>query len=141
MTARAVNHIHIRTANVAETAGFLHRLLGLNAVPAPGTRDTRDGCWMENADGVALLHIGPADGLAYPSDATFPFTAARGGGAVHHIALDCTGLAETVAHLEAAGVKWVTNAIPQLGMTQLFVEEWNGILLELNFTEAADARA
>ena len=38
-----------------------------------------------------------------------------------------------VAKLEAAGMDYALSDIPQIGLRQIFVQEVNGILLELNF--------
>lgn len=132
MTVRALDHVNIRTPDVPGTAGFLHDLLGLRADVAPGAPSIDKGCWMYDEGDRPIIHIGPID-AAYPSDATMPFTPARGSGAVHHVALECSDHAGMIARLEAAGLPYARSDIPQMDLRQLFVSEANGILLELNF--------
>lgn len=131
----ALDHVNIRTGDVSGTAAFFADLLNLRAGVAPGAASIDRGCWMYDARDRPIFHIGPLD-AAYPSDEAMPFTPARGGGAVHHVALECTDYAATVARLEAAGLPYAVSHIPQVDLRQLFVSEVNGILLELNFRGA-----
>jgi hypothetical protein len=56
-----------------------------------------------------------------------------GSGAVHHIALDCGGHDDMVARLERLGVQHRRNAVPAIGLRQIFVHDPNGVMVELNF--------
>jgi hypothetical protein len=62
-----------------------------------------------------------------------PFVAAVGSGGVHHVALECDDAPGMQARLEAAGHAVLRKDYPDAGLCQLFVQEANGILLELNF--------
>jgi hypothetical protein len=54
-------------------------------------------------------------------------------GAIHHVALDCSGHQAFIARLEAHGIDYRLNDIPSIHLKQLFFTEINGVLLELNF--------
>ncbi|EQB05458.1 hypothetical protein L288_12495 [Sphingobium quisquiliarum P25] len=134
MAVLSLDHVNIRTADVAATAAFFRDLLGLRTGVAPGAASIDTGCWIYDGQDRAIVHIGPAD-ARYPSDGIAPFTPVRGGGSVHHVALECDGYAEMAARLEGSGLTIARNDIPSIGLRQLFVTEANGILLELNFRE------
>lgn len=134
MAVLSLDHVNIRTADVPATTAFFRDLLGLRAGIAPGASSIDQGCWIYDGQDRPIVHIGPVD-AAYPSDGIAPFTPARGGGAVHHVALECDGYEEMTARLKDAGLATAQSDIPSIGLRQLFVTEANGILLELNFRE------
>ena len=63
----------------------------------------------------------------------------RGTGCVDHLAFFATGLAALRARLAAMGIAARERTVPLLGLHQLFVDDPNGVVVELNFpaTEAA----
>ncbi|GLV30656.1 diguanylate cyclase [Sphingobium sp. TomTYG75] len=132
MAVRTLDHVNIRTADVPGTAAFFRDVLGLRAGVAPGAESIDKGCWIYDPGDRPIIHIGPVEGR-YPSDDAFPFTPARGSGAVHHVALECDDLPTMFPRLEAAGLGVVRKDYPPANLCQLFVEERNGIILELNF--------
>lgn len=132
MAVRTLDHVNIRTADVPGTAAFFKDVLGLRAAAAPGAESIDKGCWIHDPDDRPIIHIGPIE-ARYPSDDAFPFHPARGSGAVHHLALECDDLPVMLSRLTAAGVNVVRKDYPPANLVQLFVEERNGIILELNF--------
>lgn len=132
MAIRTLDHVNIRTPDVPGTATFFRYVLGLEARPAPGAEHIDRGCWIHDPAGHPIIHIGPADGR-YPSDDALPFSPARGSGAVHHVALACDDLPAMLDRLERAGRPVVRKDFEAANLIQLFVEEANGIILELNF--------
>jgi catechol 2,3-dioxygenase-like lactoylglutathione lyase family enzyme len=137
MPVRTLDHVNIRTPDVPGTAAFFCDLLGLEARPAPGATAMDQGCWMHDPAGRPIIHIGPAD-ATYPSDDSFPFTPARGSAALHHVALECDDLPDMLERLARTGRPIVRKDYPPASLTQIFVEEANGILLELNFRMGAE---
>lgn len=135
MAVLALDHVNIRTQDVPGTVAFFRDVLGLRAEVAPGSPSIDRGCWIHDPADRPIVHIGPID-AAYPSDAAHPFEPTQGGGAVHHVALECDDFEAMSARLEAGGHSYTVNDIPQIGLRQLFVAEHNGILLELNFRSA-----
>ena len=132
MAVRTLDHVNIRTADVPGTAAFFRDILGLEARAAPGADHIDKGCWMYDPAGHPIIHIGPVDGR-YPSDDMLPFTPARGSGALHHVALECDDVDDMLRRLDAAGWTFTRKDYPPANLTQLFVMEENGIILELNF--------
>ncbi|MCP1470405.1 catechol 2,3-dioxygenase-like lactoylglutathione lyase family enzyme [Sphingobium sp. OAS761] len=136
MPVKTLDHVNIRTPDVPATAAFFRDILGLEARAAPGAEHIDKGCWIHDPAGHPIIHIGPVK-ARYPSDDTTPFTAARGSGAVHHVALECDDLPDMLARLERAGRPVSRVDFDAANLVQLFVEEENGVLLELNFRSAA----
>jgi catechol 2,3-dioxygenase-like lactoylglutathione lyase family enzyme len=64
-----------------------------------------------------------------------------GTGTIDHVAFAVTGLDATLARLRAANLAYRERTVPNLGLHQVFVEDPNGVTLELNFpsTEAPSA--
>lgn len=132
MAVRTLDHVNIRSADVPGTTAFFRDILGLEAGIAPGAESIDQGCWIYDPAGRPIIHIGAAK-ARYPSDAMLPFAPASGSGAVHHVALECDDAQGMQARLEAAGHAVLRKDYPEAGLCQLFVQEANGILLELNF--------
>ena len=132
MTVRALDHVNIRTRDVPGTVAFLRDVLQLTVRPAPGATSIDQACWAYDAGERPIFHIGPADAV-YPSDDLAPFTPVRGGGSVHHVALECDNPEAIKARLTAAGLGFAENTVVSIGLHQVFVQETNGVLLELNF--------
>lgn len=132
MAVVAINHIHIRSTDIAATAAFFRDVLDMTPKAPPGAESMEHGCWLHDTADHPIIHVGSAS-AHYPSDDIYPFTPMRGGASVHHIALECENLPHMTNKLNKAGLKFTVNEIPQISLTQIFVEEANGILLELNF--------
>ncbi len=59
--------------------------------------------------------------------------AIRGGGAIHHVALECDNYDGTLAGISAAGLARTLNEVPQVQVRQIFLTDPNDVLIELNF--------
>ena len=140
MAVRTLDHVNIRTLDVAGTAAFFRDVLGLEARAAPGAGHIDKGCWIHDPAGHPIIHIGPVE-ARYPSDDAAPFLPARGGGAVHHVALLCDDLPDMLARLDRTGRPVSRVDFEAAGLVQLFVVEENGVLLELNFRTGGDRMA
>jgi catechol 2,3-dioxygenase-like lactoylglutathione lyase family enzyme len=57
----------------------------------------------------------------------------NGGGAIDHIAFECADYDQMRAKLQARGLKFTSNDVPMIKLRQLFVNDPNGVTLELNF--------
>lgn len=134
MPLNALQHYAIRTTRLRETRDFYVDILGLH----DGERPPFDfpGNWLYLGDHavVHLLGIDSKDssGLAkYLGDKTSNELA--GTGAVDHIAFGATDIAGLRARIERHGIKFFERKVPGLGLRQLFLEDPNGIKIELNF--------
>lgn len=126
------DHVNIRTMDVAGTLAFFRDVLEMGTSPFPGRKDMEKAGWVLDPNGNALIHVNYGEEV-YPTDQTTPWTPATGGGAVHHVALNCSGFEQMRDRLESRGLDYVENEVPQINLRQLFVQDPNGIMMELNF--------
>jgi len=129
MTVEALDHFNIVTGDLDRAETFYRDLLDLEARPAPPPLTHETARWLYDAVGRAVLHLNGEDApRVFDRDMT-PGTT----GALHHIALRCTGYDATLARITALALDHRANAVPAAGLRQLFVHDPDGVLLELNF--------
>ncbi len=141
----SLNHFSIRTVDLQACERFYGGLLGLKVGPRPPF--PFPGLWLYAGDTgtyanavVHIVGIDPNDpeGLKqYLGDRDQ--TSLHGSGAVDHVAFFSTGLADMLQRLRAQGVACRERSVPVLGLHQVFVDDPNGIIVELNFP--ADEKA
>jgi catechol 2,3-dioxygenase-like lactoylglutathione lyase family enzyme len=131
MKIEAIDHVNIRTPDVPGTGRFFEDVLGMTVIDTPGIPDRTKAAWVCDGEGRAVIHLGTADVL-YPWE-TNPSVAAPGSGRVHHVALRCAGYEAIRQRLADRKLPFRTNEISEIGLRQLFVDEPNGIMFELNF--------
>ena len=120
-----IDHVNIRTRDIAATAAFFRDVLGLE-VRDPPRLDPARFQWVYTAAGAAVVHI-TIDPAA--TDHAVP----RGVGGLDHAAFTCSDLAGMRVRIDALGISYRVLERPDKTLTQLFVTEPNGTLLELNF--------
>jgi catechol 2,3-dioxygenase-like lactoylglutathione lyase family enzyme len=130
MPVLGLQHVNIRTSDLARTIAFFRDVLAMKVGPSPRSTSMENGAWVFDDNGTAVIHVAKAS-MVYPSDSTLPFTPSHGSGAIHHVALRCTGDDEIRNRIQALGLEFHENRMPQLH--QILVMEPNGILFELNF--------
>jgi catechol 2,3-dioxygenase-like lactoylglutathione lyase family enzyme len=131
MAIDGIDHVNIRTTDVGATARFFVDVLDMKIRDTPGIPDRSKAAWLCDTEGRAVVHLITSD-VVYPWERSGE-TADPGSGRIHHVALSCSGYDALCARLEKLGVAYNANAVPEAGLRQLFVEEPNGITLELNF--------
>lgn len=144
--AIGLSHVSIRTADLDACRRFYVDLVGLAEGPRPPF--PFPGLWLyagstEDWSGAVIHVIGtdPADPRGLND-----YLGARegalpcGGGAVDHVAFSVTGLADMRRRLADHGLVARERTVPGLGLHQLFLEDPDGIVVELNFParEAGD---
>ena len=134
MALTSLDHCAIRTAKLDETRDFYVDVLGLEDGDRPDF--PFPGNWLY-ADGVAVVHlvgIDPDDpsGLEDYLGAVAPEDL-RGSGAVDHLAFRAGDATALMARLRGMGVGFRERLIPSMDLFQLFVEDPNGITVELNY--------
>lgn len=127
----SLDHINIQTKHLTESVAFYRDVIGLEARDLPGF-DSALVQWMHDERGNPILHLGAMDSLF--GEAVAPARADTG--ALHHVALECTGHDAMVALLEAKGLSYRSNHVPAIDLRQIFVRDPNGVLLELNYRAA-----
>lgn len=141
----ALNHFSIRTVDLDACERFYCGLLGLKKGPRPPF--PFPGLWLyagetDRYDNAAVHIIGidrnDPEGLKkYLGDRDE--TSLAGSGAVDHVAFFATGLKETLERLQANGIEGRERTVPLLGLHQVFIDDPNGIVVELNFPAAEKA--
>lgn len=130
MQVQALDHVNVITGDLEGTCAFYHELLGLERRDGPPPLTPQNAQWMFDHAGRAIIHINTED-----CPRTFDRTVEPGAltGAVHHIALACSGHDELVQRIEARGLPYQANFVASIGLRQVFVADPNNVLLELNF--------
>ena len=129
MKVEALDHVNIITSDLHGSARFYAEVFGLEVRdgPPPLTRDQAQ--WMFDDAGRAIVHINSLD-----CPRTFKREVTPGPtGALHHVALKCSGHAALCERLEARGLEHAHNHVASIGLRQIFVKDPNDVLLELNF--------
>jgi len=144
MAVRRLEHCNLLTPKFTETLNFYRDVLGMKYGPSP-SGDIKESAWIYDGGGTAVVHVqrvDPADpekrfalvrqrlgDLAGPLD----LSRLKGGGAVEHIAFECDEYDEIAAHLDKAGIRFTRNEVSSIKLRQLFLNDPNGVTLELNF--------
>lgn len=128
-TVKRLDHINLQTRDMAGTIAFYAALLGLEARTAP-QRDPSERQWLYDREGRAIIHLN-----LFGTDNTIPREVIPGAptGAIHHVAFECEGFEETIDWLTAQGMSFGRNDIDSINLRQVFVNDPNNVLLELNF--------
>ncbi len=122
MTIRTLDHVNIRTANLAALIQFYSEVLGL----VPGFRPEFGfpGAWLYCGE-VAVVHL---VGVARQP--------AGGEPTLEHFAFLCQGLAATRERLRAAGIAYREAPVPTTGNIQLHLADPDGNHIELQFAKS-----
>jgi catechol 2,3-dioxygenase-like lactoylglutathione lyase family enzyme len=136
MTILQLDHFTLRTAKVEETAAFFRDAIGMTEGWRPGFKFP--GKWMYAGDRpmvhIASVEVDNAEMKAYLGDRSV----APGGGSLDHISMRCTGLADYQKRLSGLGLSFQERVIPELSEHQVFLEDPNGIKIELLFPYSPD---
>lgn len=119
MAIAGMNHFTVLTDDVGATVGFYRDLLGLTEGPRPAF--DFPGAWLY-AGALAVLHVigGRARGELRA-------------GVIDHMAFSATGLAPTLAALDARGLEYTCRRLVGSGVWQVFFHDPNGAKVELDF--------
>ena len=117
---RALDHINIRTADLAGTKAFFVGVLGLSNGWRPAF--PFQGAWLYAGDNAGV-HI-----VEVPEPA-----ASSEGSALDHFAFDVTDYDEALRRVRGTGLKFFETAVPGSSIRQIFVRDLNGVSIELNW--------
>ena len=123
MGLAALDHINITTQKLEETKDFFVDILGLEVGARPDF--PFEGYWLYLGE-RGVVHLMEADGERRPSSDT----------ALDHFAFAASDYDGMRAKLDAAGLEYLANDVPQFGIRQLFVRDPNAVTIELNFRSA-----
>ncbi len=130
MQVNWLDHVNIITDRLDETAEFYRTLLGLKRRDAPPPLTPQNAQWLYDTGGKAIMHINSVDCPRMFDREVQPGALT---GAVHHVALNCTGYDEMIRRIEARDLPYQVNLVEAIGLRQIFVADPNNVLLELNF--------
>ena len=129
MRVNALDHVNIITADLDGSARFYAEMFELDRRDAPPPLTPQTAQWMYDDSGRAILHINSIDcPRIYDRD-----VAAGPTGAIHHLALNCSGYDDMITRLESRQADYQCNTVTVIGLRQVFTVDPNGVLLELNF--------
>jgi catechol 2,3-dioxygenase-like lactoylglutathione lyase family enzyme len=131
MAAAGLQHVLVLTDDIDATRDFWCGALDLEVGERPPLEFP--GYWLY-AGGVPCVHV--AERAAYESHSErigIPASVLP----VDHVAFGEEGYDEVVARLERRGIESVANTVPGAAMRQLFIEDPNGVKVEINVKETS----
>jgi catechol 2,3-dioxygenase-like lactoylglutathione lyase family enzyme len=130
MSVGVLDHFNIRTRKLGETVRFYEDILGLDNGDRPNF--AFPGAWMysEGKPVVHLVDISPTDEPQKPDS-----------GVVHHVAFVSRGFAAMKERLKTKGMPFDARQVPGGDLWQIFVNDPNGVLIELNYEAAKEQGA
>ena len=138
--ALTLNHFSIRATDLEACRRFYCDLLGLELGPRPSF--DFPGLWLYAGDTAVLANavvhivgIDPND----PENLERDPGSVPGSGALDHVAFAATGLAAMRERLRLTGVACRERTVPGFGLHQVFVDDPNGVVIELNYPAAEAA--
>lgn len=131
MKVNALDHFNVIATDIDASARFYADVLGLERRNGPPPFSPAQVQWMHDAAGRAIVHINSMD-----CPRAYDRTVSPGPtGAIHHIALNCSGHDEMLARLADRNMTHVSNYLSAIGLRQIFIRDPDDIVIELNFFE------
>jgi catechol 2,3-dioxygenase-like lactoylglutathione lyase family enzyme len=135
----SLNHFSVRTLDLEATKHFYVNVLGLTEGPRPDF--PFPGYWLyqgpTDAYQNAAVHIIGIDKNDVSGLTNYlgerDTTQLKGSGALDHVAFFATGLADMLLRLKEHNIEPRQREVPSLGLHQLFLDDPNGIVIELNY--------
>jgi len=114
-----LDHVNIRTTDLARTQAFFTEVLGLTVGWRPDFEFP--GAWLYAGD-KDVVHLVEVKREHQPSR----------GSSLDHFAFAIDDYEDARRKLDAAGLAYEPSAAPNGGIRQLFITELNGVTIELN---------
>ena len=135
MLINSLDHCSIRTTKLQETRDFFVDILGLEDGERPDF--PFPGAWLYT-DSTAVIHligVDPDDpsGLQRHLGGQISAEALQGSGAFDHIAFRANDPIVLIERLEKTDYAYRERQVPNMNLFQIFLEDPNGITLELNY--------
>jgi catechol 2,3-dioxygenase-like lactoylglutathione lyase family enzyme len=130
LSVGVLDHFNIRTRDLASTVHFYENVLGLEKGPRPNF--AFPGAWMYS-EGKAVVHL--VD-IAATSEPQKPDS-----GVVHHVAFASRGFDGMKQRLKSKDMQFEARQVPGGDLWQIFVNDPNGVMIELNYEAAKEGGA
>ena len=138
MPLRTLDHCSIRTLDLRATRDFYIDVLGLHEgdrpdFPFPGHWLCVDDCTV-----IHLVGVDPDDpsGLMEYLGGEIDADALTGSGAFDHIAFCATDAPAMLGRLKKNNASFSERRVPNMDLHQIFVDDPNGITIELNYFDS-----
>lgn len=122
-----LDHFNIRTRDLASTVRFYEDVLGLEKGPRPNF--AFPGAWMYS-EGKAVVHLVDIAATTEPQKPD--------SGVVHHVAFASHGFDGMKQRLKSKGMPFEARQVPGGDLWQIFVNDPNGVMIELNYEAAKE---
>jgi len=130
MSVGVLDHFNIRTRDLNSTVHFYQDIMGLEKGPRPNF--TFPGAWMYS-EGKAVVHIVDISKTDEPQKPD--------SGVVHHVAFVSRGFDGMKQRLASKGMPFDARQVPGGELWQIFVNDPNGVMIELNYEAAKENSA
>jgi len=130
MSVGVLDHFNIRTRDLASTVRFYEDVLGLEKGPRPNF--AFPGAWMYS-EGKAVVHLVDISGTSEPQKPD--------SGVVHHVAFASRGFDSMQQRLKSKSMQFEARQVPGGDLWQIFVNDPNGVMIELNYEAAKEGSA
>jgi catechol 2,3-dioxygenase-like lactoylglutathione lyase family enzyme len=127
MSVGVLDHFNIRTRKLSDTVRFYEDVLGLENGDRPNF--AFPGAWMYS-EGKAVVHL--VD-ISKTDEAQKPDS-----GVVHHVAFISKGFDRMTTRLKSKGMEFDARQVPGGELWQIFVNDPNGVMIELNYEAAKE---
>ncbi len=138
MPINSLDHCSIRTVRLEQSRKFYVDVLGMTEGERPDF--PFPGHWLY-VEGLTVVHLvgvdkdDPSGLMNYLGGDLDPETL-EGGGALDHIAFRATDAQSLIQRFRKHGVSYRERQVPNMDLYQLFLEDPNGLTIELNFFES-----
>ena len=122
-----LDHFNIRTRTLTDTVRFYESVLGLEKGPRPDF--AFPGAWMYS-EGKAVVHLVDISATDEPQKPD--------SGVVHHVAFVSVGFDGMSQRLKSRGMPFEARQVPGGELWQIFVNDPNGVMIELNYEAAKE---
>jgi catechol 2,3-dioxygenase-like lactoylglutathione lyase family enzyme len=130
MSVGVLDHFNIRTRDLNSTVHFYQDVMGLEKGPRPNF--AFPGAWMYS-EGKAVVHIVDISKTDEPQKPD--------SGVVHHVAFVSRGFDGMKQRLASKGMPFDARQVPGGELWQIFVNDPNGVMIELNYEAAKENSA
>ena len=127
MSVGILDHFNIRTRKLGDTVRFYEDVLGLEKGARPNF--AFPGAWMYS-EGKPVVHLVDISQTSEPQKPD--------SGVVHHVAFASRDFAGMKQRLQSKAMPFESRQVPGGDLWQIFVNDPNGVMIELNYEAAKE---